>query len=879
MTDDLLSAGPGINVLPPRARFRSGLPELSLDGDWRFRLWPSPAQAPGDVGEEGFDDTDWETLPVPSNWVMHGHGAPAYTNVRYPFPVDPPHVPDANPVGDHRLRFDLLDGIAAGFDQGALLRFDGVDSAGTVWLNGQFVGTTRGSRLTNEFDVGALLRPAGNLLVVRVAQWSAASYLEDQDMWWLPGIFRSVTLLANPPGALRDVFVHADFAGGRGTLQVGTDGTAGDVRVLVPALGVDVSAHDGPVDVGPVEPWSAERPALYDLVLRTPVQEVTLRIGFRTIVVQDAQLRLNDRSVLFRGVNRHEHHPDLGRVVPRETVLAELRLMKQHNVNAIRTSHYPPHPDLLELADELGFYLVLECDLETHGFTFFPGWRGNPSDDPAWAPALLDRIARTVERDKNHPSVLLWSMGNEAGTGENLAAMARWTKQRDPSRLVHYEGNHLRNEYVDVFTRMYAPVSEVEAIGRFEEPAAADPVLAEHERTLPFFLCEYAHAMGTGPGGLSEYQAAFESSPRLHGGFVWEWLEHGIHRTGPDGKVFDAYGGDFGEPLHDGNFITDGLVSADRAPRPGLLDFKKVVEPVRLGLDQEWRELSVRNLHDVSDLSEFVLTWAVTAASGPVGEGGLGEVKLAPGAATAIELPEPVTALRAPGRVLTVALVLRERTAWAGAGHELAWAQAGSVAAGRPAPRAGGPVAGDGAITLGPAVFDPATGRLRSLRGIEVQGPELGLWRAPTDNDHGQYASNGAPDADAWAAVGLPLLVSRTVAVEPEPDGLLVVRRSGLIGDELAVDVSYRWSGDEQGLTLDVEVVPVGDWPGTWARIGLDLTLPDRFGEVAWAGLGPGPKYPDTGRGPAAGLVQRRGGRPGAGPPAPAGGRRPGRGA
>jgi beta-galactosidase len=622
--------------------------------------------------------------------------------------------------------------------------------------------------------------------------------------------------------------------------------------VSVPDLGV----HDLPpgttLDVGPVEPWSAERPALYDLVVSTPVQQARLRVGFRTVTVDGAQIRINGNPVLFRGVNRHEHHPDFGRAVPAETALAELRLMKQHNVNAIRTSHYPPHPDVLGWADELGFYVIDECDLETHGFSLV-GWRRNPSDDPAYREALLDRMARMVERDKNHPCVVMWSLGNEAGEGANLAAMAEWSKKRDPSRLVHYEGGWRETAYVDVYSRMYAPVDEVAAIGRFEDPALADPALDAHRRGLPFLLCEYAHAMGNGPGGLSEYQQAFESSTRLSGGFVWEWVEHGIHRTTPDGVRYDAYGGDFGEPVHDGNFVIDGLVSADRVPRPGLLDFKKVVEPVRMTVDDDWRTLLVANLHDVSDLSEFGLRYAVHDEAGQRAAGRLDPVRVAPGQRASVPLPAEVGDARAGGRVLTVSLVLARDTAWGEAGHEVAWCQAGSV----PEQDAGlgpdvtAPRRGDAGLVLGPAVFDPATGLLRSLGGLAVGGPEFGLWRAPTDNDLG--AGEGIADASVWEALGLHRMVGRTVRVDASAEGLTVVRRSGTAGRDHAVDVTYRWSGGGSGLALAVEVDPVGPWTGTWARIGIDFTLPATFTEVDWAGYGPGPRYPDTGQ------AQRRG--------------------
>ncbi len=347
-------------------------------------------------------------------------------------------------------------------------------------------------------------------------------------------------------------------------------------RVLVPELGVDAAAGET-VAAGPVEPWSAERPRLYDGELRAAGETVPLRIGFRTVAIEDGELRVNGRRVLLRGVNRHEWDPDRGRALTEEAMRRDVELMKRHNVNAVRTSHYPPHPRFLELCDELGLYVIDECDLETHGFEPL-GWRGNPSDDPRWRAAYLDRIARTVERDKNHPSVIMWSLGNESGVGCNLAAMAAWVRGRDPSRPLHYE-----HDLTSSLLRRPQPHVRHARRGRRASGAGRSrrwrtPELDARRRALPFLQCEYAHAMGNGPGGLAEYQALFERHPRCQGGFVWEWIDHGIRRPQRD----FAYGGDFGEPLHDGNFVADGLVLPDRTPSPGLLELKAVFAPLRI---------------------------------------------------------------------------------------------------------------------------------------------------------------------------------------------------------------------------------------------------------------------------------------------------------
>ncbi|MDT4945942.1 MAG: beta-galactosidase, partial [Pseudonocardiales bacterium] len=667
----LTSVEPGVGRRAPRAYAGSDAMRVDLNGRWRLLMAPRAGLSTDELAHLDVDDRGWGEIEVPGHWQLQGHGLPAYTNVRYPYPVDPPFVPDENPTGMYRRTFELPADWPGG---SAVLRFLGVDSAFTVWLNGSELGWSTGSRLPTEFEVGALLRPAGNVLAVRVHQWSPSSYLEDQDMWWLSGIFRDVTLIARPAGSIDDFFVHSDYdhTTGAGTLRVDTDVPA---TLSVPELGLmDVPAA-GPHRLPAVQPWSAEQPRLYDATLSAGGERISLRIGFRTVVVQHGLLTVNGRRILMRGVNRHEWNPDRGRAVTAEDMLLDVRLMKQHNINAVRTSHYPPHPDFLDLCDEYGLYVVDECDLETHGFSVVE-WRGNPSDDPRWLPAMLDRMQRTVERDKNHPSVIIWSLGNESGTGRNLPAMSEWTHQRDPSRPVHYEGDW-DSAYVDMYSRMYATHAEVEAIGRHEEPVTVDPAADGHRRGLPFVLCEYAHAMGNGPGGLLEYQQLFEEHPRCQGGFVWEWIDHGIRQFTVDGREYFAYGGDFGEPVHDGNFVLDGLLFADRTPSPGLLEFKVVIAPVRITV--EGGSVTVENLQDFADTSGLRFVWSHEVDGAAVAGGELGLPALGPDASATVDLP-PLVDAAGEGWV-TVRAVLAADAPWAAAGHEIA-ARQGQVAAG-----------------------------------------------------------------------------------------------------------------------------------------------------------------------------------------------------
>ena len=631
---------------PARAWVHSDAPQLNLDGDWRFRLLPSHRGLDDSVADPGLGDGDWDEIAVPAHWVLAGdeaYGKPIYTNVIYPFPVDPPFVPDENPTGEYRRRFQRPDWADAATDGKVLLRFDGVESVYRVWLNGTEVGVGKGSRLVQEFEVTDLLADGENVLVVRVHQWSSMSYLEDQDQWWLPGIFRSVTLLGRPEGCLDDVWLRTGYADGVGSfsLQVQAAETAFPVTVRIPALSVEQtygSADDlgGTVTVGAVDPWTAETPRLYDTEIASTGETVRLRTGFRTVQVVGDQFCVNGRQVIFRGMNRHETHPERGRVFDHDHAQADMIMMKRHNVNAIRTSHYPPHPEVLSLADELGFWVIDECDLETHGFVF-TGWAKNPSDDLAWRDAYLDRIERTVERDKNHPSIVIWSLGNESGTGVNLAAMAQWVRGRDPERPVHYEGDYTC-AYTDIYSRMYPNLTETAAIGGERGPILeCGPAEARRVRSKPFLLCEYVHAMGNGPGAIAEYDELTETYPRLHGGFVWEWRDHGLLTQSADGTPYYAYGGDFGEVVHDGNFVMDGMVLPDDQPTPGLAEFAAVSQPVIMTLERD--VLTVRNRFHTADTSQLRFV-ARRELDGRVVEDSVLTVPVAgPGEVTSAQLP------------------------------------------------------------------------------------------------------------------------------------------------------------------------------------------------------------------------------------------------
>ncbi|MET9385172.1 glycoside hydrolase family 2 TIM barrel-domain containing protein [Streptomyces sp. NPDC002928] len=828
--DYVEDVAPGSGALPPRAWYASSdATSLSLNGSWRFRLSPTADARDDSFAEEGYDAGDWAEVTVPGHWVLQGHGSPIYTNHLYPFPIDPPHVPTENPTGDHLRVFDLPDEWPS--DGGAVLRFDGVESCARVWLNGTDIGEFKGSRLPHEFAVGHLLKPAGNVLAVRVHQWSAGSYLEDQDQWWLPGIFRDVTLLHRPAGSVLDFFVHAsyDHVTGEGTLRVDSDV---DGRVSVPALDIDAATGES-VTVA-VQAWTAETPRLYDGVLAVEGERVPLRIGFRTVELADGLIKVNGKPILFKGVNRHEWHPERGRALDLETMRADVLLMKRHNINAVRTSHYPPHPAFLDLCDEYGLWVIDECDLETHGFTE-QGWRDNPVDDDRWTPALLDRAARMVERDKNHPSVVIWSLGNEAGTGRGLTAMAEWIHGRDASRLVHYEGD-IDCRDTDMYSRMYAFHAEVERIGLGLDGGT------RKRRELPFIQCEYGHAMGNGPGGLADYQRLFEAHDRLQGGFIWEWIDHGIRHP----ELGYAYGGDFGEELHDGNFVCDGLLFPDREPSPGLLEYKKVIEPVHIegGSDGTVR---VTNKHDFADLSALAFEWAYQVDGETVEAGTLSVPALAAGESADVKLPEQPQNGRGAETLWTVRALLAADTAWAPGGHVVGWGQ--FPVAARPAvsvARTERPVLVERRITLGPAVFDARTGALTSIGGVEVSGPRLDVWRATTDNDDGAEWQPDTRYGVLWRQLGLHRMQHRLDAVELDGDTLTVRTRVAPAAREVGLSTVYRWTSDGDRLRLTVSVTPEGTWTLPLPRLGVRLGVPGSADRVRWYGGGPGEAYPDT---------------------------------
>ncbi len=804
---DPLSALRGAQTASPYFRL--------LNGDWRFHWAPNPAAAPADFYREDFDADAWDTIAVPGNWQIQGYGIPRYLSASYAFDIDrlPRVQEDTNEVGSYRTTFTIP---RAWKGRQVFINFDGVDSAFYLWINGQMVGYSQDSRLPAEFNITPYIRPGENLLAVRVYRWSDGSYLEDQDMWFLSGIFRDVYVYATPNIHVRDFWVRTELdehyrdAVLRLRVNVRNYGSRdvegyaleaalfdeADQRVGESAIQVAVGAKSEVVleleqAIANPKKWSAEEPNLYTLLLtlkdrRGKVLEVQrCNVGFRQVEIKEGRILVNGVPVYFKGVNRHEHDPDRGHAVTVDSMIQDILLMKRFNINAVRTCHYPDDPRWYDLCDRYGLYLIDEANIESHGV-----W-DRLAKDPEWRTAFMERGIRMVERDKNHPSVIIWSMGNESGYGPNFQALAEWIHTHDPTRPVHYESATSFRSYagpstapeIDVLSTMYPKVDDL---------AAKAQVPGE---TRPLIMCEYAHAMGNSPGNLKEYWEVIEKYPRLAGGFIWDWVDQGIRRN-TDGVEWFAYGGDFGDEPSSGSFCLNGLVFPDRAIHPSLWEVKKVYQPVKVEpIDLPTGKVEIINKYAFSDLSGLDITWTLAADGQVLQRGQLPRLETPPGGRQVVAIPFERPEVQ-PGVEywLMVSFTLARDTLWAERGHEVAWEQfklpfnSPTVA---PLPVAGMPVlhlaesAGQAVVENARfrLVFDKETGTIASFRYGEselvARGPRLNVWRAPTENDLNTWGDEKA--ALRWREVGLDQLQERVEHVEvtqPVPQAARIIVRS-----------------------------------------------------------------------------------------------------
>ncbi|MCI4591982.1 DUF4981 domain-containing protein [Sphingobium sp. BYY-5] len=850
---------------------------LSLDGEWKFHLSPTPESRPVDFYRPDYDTSGWGTITVPGIWQAEGHGRPVFVGSGYPFPRNQPKIDHSlNEVGSYR-REVVIPAHFAG--RRLLLTIGAAGAAYYLWVNGQQVGYSEDSKLPAEFDISRYARPGRNLIAIELYRFADGSYLEDQDFWRVNGIERSISLYAAPPTHIRDLTVDAglehDYRDGRLglTVDVGGSGPAATrVRATLldgqhslfvreangrPSVRIAASLPD-------VKAWTAETPNLYTLLIELLddkgklIEATSRRIGFRTVEIAEGEVRVNGKRIMIRGVNRHEHDPKTFRIVSEATMRRDIELMKAANINAVRTSHYPNDPRWYDLADEYGLYIMDEANIESHGYLSLSQERGNdPSvllgNDPAWRAAHLDRVQRMVARDRNHPSVIFWSLGNETGIGSSFEEAAKWVKANDPSRLVSFLGwsmsgwRHPVNPYVDIFAPMYDDVPKM-------VDYAQDPALKQ-----PLILCEYAHAMGNSLGDLEGYWQAMRSHRKLQGGFVWDWVDQTILMTDKDGRPYWGQGLDYDpDPkapgVHgDDSPVGDGVIQSDRTPDPEYYELAKVQSPIAFTADAGGYH--ILNRHDHIDLSRFTLDWTLMEDGVAAAQGSLPMPTVAPGESAPLPLSLPAPKNGSAERIL----ILRAR-ARAGAvpmlpaGHVVGWEQFPLSAPALPAPPPGDivPVETSGTLSLSAGgnvlEIDRATGLVRRYaRGgtLLLSGGAPNFWRAPTDNDIGA----GVPKSHAmWQYFS----EHRRVESVERSGNAIIVRHDMGVG---SVKVETRWTMAADGrVGVTMRFDPIRDTLPDPLRVGLAFDTSATLTKVNWYGRGPQETYADRKTG---GLIAR----------------------
>ena len=937
-----------INREPARAAFtpfhaQKGDCSICLDGTWKFRWTPVPDERIVEFYQTDFNDKDWVGFPVPANWEVNGYGTPIYVSAGYPFKIDPPRVmgepkvdyttyKERNPVGQYRRSFQLPAGWEARGQ--TFLRFEVVMSAFYVWINGERVGYSQGSMEPSEFNITNYLHAGENQIALEVYRYSDGSYLEDQDFWRFGGIHRSIHLLHTPDIRIRDYAVrtlpvstdYQDFIlqidpqfsvyrgmTGKGTTLQGVlkDASGREIATLKgdveDILDLEHKAgrmnewypQRGPRKLGRMSAtikspkrWTAETPYLYKLHLTLltaegeVIEQVEQAVGFRSVEIRNGQLLVNGAPVRFRGVNRHEHDPRTARVMSEERMLQDILLMKQANINAVRTSHYPNVSRWYELCDSLGLYVMDEADIEEHGL------RGTLASTPDWHAAFLDRAVRMAERDKNHPSIVMWSMGNESGYGPNFAAISAWLHDFDPTRPVHYEGAQGAGgepdpKTVDVISRFYTRVKQEylnPGIAEGEDKERAENARWERlleiaERTndnRPVMTSEYAHSMGNALGNFKEYWDEIYSNPRMLGGFIWDWVDQGIYKTLPDGRIMVAYGGDFGDKPNLKAFCFNGLLMSDRETTPKYWEVKKVYSPVELRVESG--ELRVTNRNHHTDLSQYRCLWTLSIDGKQKDQGEITLPEVAPGESETIPLPVSIAGKKASAKAtsdlrLTISFILKRDALWAKAGHEVAWEQfciqEGALLSSKLENRGRLKVRADEEhLSISGSGFSiqwekNATGSLTSLtyHGKEMLAhpadfplqPVTQAFRAPTDNDK----SFGNWLAKDWSLHQMdnPRISLDSFKHEVREDGAVIVRvqtRNRYKEGAIVTTSLYTILSDG---TIDLKTTfqPQGILPEL-PRLGIAFCLSSDYNTFIWQGRGPQDNYPDRKTSAAVGL-------------------------
>ncbi len=848
----------------------------SLNGSWKFRWSRKPADRPTDFHRIDYDDADCGEIPVPANWEMHGHGTPIYTNVSYPFAPDnpqPPHIPHKwNPVGSYRTRFKLNKPLRG---KTVFLHFAAVSSAMYVWLNGEQVGYSQGSKLPAEFNITHLLQDGENILTVEIYRWCDGSYLEDQDFWRVSGIEREVFLYAVPDVHVCDFFVRGElqdnFKSGllQGEVLLRNNRNQGSPNITLTVELLDdidkkqVAVETIKTSISPetqstipfsipvplVRLWTAETPNLYTTLISIsddmgpPIEYRATRTGFRRVDIESGQLRVNGKPIYIRGVNRHEHDPDTCHIIDEASMLHDIHLMKANNINAVRTSHYPNHPRWYQLCDEHGLYVMDEANIESHGM----GYDSNKTlgNNPDWEAAHLARIQRMVERDKNHPSIILWSLGNEAGDGVNFTSAKSWLEERDSSRPIHYERAEM-GKNTDIVSIMY---SRIPALKKY----------AEVRQDRPFILCEYAHAMGNSVGNLQDYWDVIESHHNLQGGFIWDWVDQGLRKTLPNGKHIWAYGGDFGPPgtPSDMNFCCNGLLLPDRQPNPSLHEVKKVYQPIKVhAVDASNGQFQIENKFAFIDLSDYSGSWEMLADGQPVAGDGFDIPSTAAGSRCDLHLNLPDLE-QWPAREyhLDIRFKLSKATSILPAGHLVALDQFSFKSNHLPEVKTSQADTSTLSLEKTPETimvrgsgfelhFDSNTGQLvawiANKQHVLTSGPQPHFWRAPTDNDYG----NNMPGRLAcWKQASKEKELTN-LSVKETSRNIVVCAEWYLPAVAGSYIIQYVITPEGHVCIDNWFTLSAMDLP-EMPRQGTTLILPNGYETVEWFGRGPHESYCD----------------------------------
>ncbi|MBU3219658.1 beta-galactosidase subunit alpha [Clostridium algidicarnis] len=848
----------------------------SLNGKWDFLFIKAPELSPKNFYTKEFNCENWDSIEVPGNWQVQGYGNMHYTDLYYPFPINPPYVPTENPTGIYKRKFIIDENFLEGR---SILRFNGVDSAFHVWINGLEVGYSKGSRMCSEFDISDYISLGENHITVRVYQWSDGTYLEDQDMWWLSGIFRDVEIIKENKISLKDIFIKTDLHSNydhahlniKLSLESKTSEDLKDISIFYELLDSDLNnvisgtmkatnlkdckTQDVLINEKVKGPrlWSAEEPNLYHLIVTVLKREKVLevipqRIGFRKIELKGENFLINGKAVLLNGVNRHDYHPIMGRTVSKEVMEEDVILMKMHNINAVRTSHYPNNSYFYDLCDMYGLYVIDEADLECHGFELTGNYKWI-TDEKGWEKSYVDRIERLVKRDKNHPSIIMWSLGNESSFGVNFEKMEEACRNIDDSRLIHYEEDR-EMKIIDVYSTMYTRLEKLIEIGENEEIKK------------PHILCEYGHAMGNSPGGLKEYQEVFRKYNKLQGGFIWEWYDHGIKTKNKEGQEFYAYGGNFGEYPHNGNFCIDGLIFPDRTPSPALMEYKKVIEPVIFTEeDLKLFKIKVKNLYDFIDLSFGSLHWAINYDDKTLESGVLSLDNIGAGEEGIITIPcNSIKNIKFNTEYyLTLSYKLNKDMPWAKCGHEIAFEQ---FLLPFKKERFIEPKKGllnikedDTNVYINGAnfkvVFSKIFGSMDKFiyedKEVIKNGPKLNFWRAPIDND--MYV---LMDWKEKYFLHKFQEITEEFNFEDKEGFVIIYHKTHIAppNQGWAIKAKYIYEIYPEG---EIKITVQGNITGTdynmpdmIPKIGLELILDKDFNKVTWYGRGPFESYSDS---------------------------------